>query len=223
MSPYTMPTAPTTAARLNLDRLTAGPAPGVSLLALCSASFAIALRGALVSGHHLALLARALGRPQHRAAALGRAAPARVDLIEVGRVATLAADLVVVGELFARYDVAHGLDEHAPLLDDGFEVRIARMLDEECIVPIDAGIDHRALDDDEQERVIVVLVVVLVTTIGVTVRDALAEVLDDAGSLGDDAQRERAETVYARLPHLEQRRCRFGFSAHTATAALMAG
>src|SRR5262245_7830917 len=129
MSPYTMPIAPTVAARLNLDCLTAGSACCYSLVPLCSASFAITARAAPSGSNGLALLTRALGRPQHRAAALGRAAPARIDLVDVRRVTALAADLVVVSELFARCDIAHGLDEHPPLLDDRFAVRIARVID----------------------------------------------------------------------------------------------
>src|ERR1700729_421690 len=109
MSPYTMPVAPTMAETLRRR------------LCMIAAVACSAAPGALLGG------ARGLGRgrrPQHGAAAAGRPAAAREDRVDVGRIAVLALDLVVVGEFFAGGDIADGLDEDAPVLDHGLAVGV---------------------------------------------------------------------------------------------------
>src|SRR4051812_14504950 len=118
-----MPVAPTTAERPIFSDFT-----GVSRLLLLprlrllagtrlARTRARVLR-ALASDFLLALLRHdPFRRPQHGAAALGRATAAGVDLVYVFRVVLLAADLVVVTKLFALGDLLGGDDEDAALLD----------------------------------------------------------------------------------------------------------
>ena len=70
-----------------------------------------------------------------------------------------------------------------------------RMIDEARIVAVGAAIDDDAAIDDEQKGVVVARVLVLVAPIGLAVRDAIAEILDDARALADAAQREHAAAV----------------------------
>src|SRR5580693_8676678 len=88
-------------------------------------------------------------RPQHAAAAARRPAATGEDHVDVGRIVGLALDLVVVGELLTRSDIADGLDEHAALLNDGLAVRVAAVIDEARLVTIDAGVDDGAPVDDK--------------------------------------------------------------------------
>ena len=125
-----------------------------------------------------------------------RAAAARVDLVDIGRIVLVAADLVVVAQLLAGRDVARRVDEHAAMLDHGLAIAFALVIDEARIVAADGGIDDRVLVDDEQECVIVVDVVIVVTRVRRLVRKALAEVLDDARALGNEAPREHAVAVH---------------------------
>ena len=141
------------------------------------------------------LLGRSLGRVEHCAAALRTAATTREDLIDVVGVVLLAADLVVVAELLALGDLTGRLDEHASLLDHGLAVAVAGVVDETRGVAAHARIDDDMSIDDEQEGVVVVRVVVLVTVIGFLVRDAVAEILDDARPFGDAARGEHALAV----------------------------
>src|SRR5215813_13316099 len=83
----------------------------------------------------------------------------------------------------------------------------------------DAGINDGARIDDEQERVRVVGILVLVAAVGLGVRDALAQVLDDARAPADALRGEHAEPVQRRCAYLDERCCGFGGPAHTATGA----
>ena len=69
------------------------------------------------------------------------------------------------------------------------------MIDEARVVAVGAAVDDDAAIDDEQEGVVVARVLVLVAPVGLAMRDAIAEILDDAGALADAAQREYAAPV----------------------------
>src|ERR1700685_359395 len=113
------------------------------------------------------------------------------------------------------------------------------MIDIACIVAGAAGIDDDGTIDDEQERVIVGNRPVLVAPIRLTVRYAIAQILDDAGAFADLAPRKYAASVQARTAHLDHVRSRsnrprarrFGcargglpaLAPHTATLARIAG
>ncbi len=73
------------------------------------------------------------------------------------------------------------------------------MVDESCVVAADRRIDDRVPVDDEQEGVIVVDVVILVTIVRGPVRNALAEILDDARALPDRRQSEYARPCNGEL------------------------
>ena len=101
---------------------------------------------------------------------------------------------------------ADRLDEHAAVLDDGLAVRSAAVVDEARLVAVDAGVDDGALAGDEQERMAVVIALALVAPVGLGVRDALAQVLDDARALADAPRRVHAAAVDARIARLDRRR-----------------
>src|ERR1700728_5449059 len=183
----------------------------------------------------------AFRRPQHAAAAARRAAAAGEDGIDVRRVVALAPDLIVVGELFARGDIAQRVDEHPRALDHRLAVRLAGVIDEARLVAADTRVDDRVLVGDEQERVVVVRCLVIVALVGLGVRDALAQVFEDARATCDRRQYEPPPTMERRVAHLDARRRRArvrtgrrlqlgardgaaaaaGRAAHTATGALI--
>src|SRR4029453_10860336 len=89
-------------------------------------------------------------------------------------------------------------------------------------VAVHAGVDDGALAGDEQERVAVVVALELVAPVGLGVRDALAEVFDDARALLDRAGRIHAAPVDTRVARLDGRRQFLGlFPRRTASAALL--
>src|SRR5262245_13377805 len=102
----------------------------------------IALRLALrLAFRRLLFRFRLLRRPQHGAAALWRTAAAGIDLVDVGRIVLLAADLVVVAQLLPRLDVARRVDEHAAVLDHRLAVACALVIDEARVVAADPRVD----------------------------------------------------------------------------------
>src|SRR5215469_3802789 len=182
ISPYTMPTVPTSEDRLQRRGCFMWP---TSLS--WPAFFSTAPRSPAAG--------RGAGRPQHAAAASGRTAAAGEDRIDVGRVVRLALNLVVVGELFARLDGTERVDEHPALFDDRLAVGRAGVVDEARLVTVDPRVDHRARIDDEQESVVVGGVLVLITPVRLGVRHALTQVLDDARALPDAARGEHPQPV----------------------------
>ena len=69
------------------------------------------------------------------------------------------------------------------------------MIEEPCLVAVDAGVDDGLRVYDEEERVGVRRVLALVAPVGLLVRHPLAEVLDDACALADAAQGESAQAM----------------------------
>jgi len=63
------------------------------------------------------------------------------------------------------------------------------VIDVARLVAADTGVDHRALVDDKEKGVVVFIRPFLVAPIGLFVRNALADILDDARSGRDTAQR----------------------------------
>src|SRR5215472_6719959 len=199
MSPYTMPVAATTVVSLK-GRAWFMP----------SAPSAVAARAP-----------HAPRRPHHGAAAAGQAAVAGEDRVDVGRIAGLALDLVVVGQLLSGRDAADRVDEHTRTLDHRLAVGVAGVIHEARLVAVDAGVDHRGVVGDEEEGMAVGRALPLVAPVGLRVGDALAEILEHARARLDAVQREHAESVQRRGPHLDQRLRRLFLGAHTATGALM--
>src|SRR5690349_1244988 len=198
MSPYTMPVAATTAASLKgraWFMRSAPPAPAG---------------------------ARRTPRwPHHGAAAAGQAAVAGEDGVDIGGIAGFALDLVVVSQLLAGRDRADRVDEHVRTLDHRLAVGVAGVIDEARLVAVDSGVDHRGVIGDKEERVTVRRALPLVAPVGLRMGDALAEIFDHARACRDAVQREHAESVQPRGPHLDERLRRLFLGAHTATGALM--
>src|ERR1700686_4019158 len=82
------------------------------------------------------------------------------------------------------------------------------MVDEAGVVAIGAAVDHDVAVDDEQESVIVADVFMLVAQVGLPVRHAIAQVLDDPRALADAAQRKHAPAMNARTAHAHHPRSR---------------
>src|SRR5580693_8528804 len=142
-----------------------------------------------------------LGWPEHRAAtALGPTA-AGEDLVRVRRIMAVAADLVVVGQFFTGPDGPDRFDEHAPVVDHRFAVWIAGMIDEARVIAMHTGIDDYPAVDDEQKRVIVTIALVLIAHVRLTVRNAIAQIFDDARAFADAAQGKYPASVHARAAH----------------------
>jgi hypothetical protein len=78
------------------------------------------------------------------------------------------------------------------------------VVDEAGRVAVDAGVDHGALACNEQERMAVVVALDLVAAVGLGVRDALAQVLDDARALGNRPGRVHAVAVDAGIARLDR-------------------
>ena len=141
-----------------------------------------------------------------------RAAVARIDLVDIGRIVFFPADLVVVAQFFAGRDVARRVDEYTAMFDYGLAVAPALVIDEARIVAADGRVDDRVLVDDEQERVIVVDVVIVITRVRRLVRKPLAQVFDDARAPGNVRRREHAAAVHRRIAYFDERRADDGRS-----------
>ena len=82
------------------------------------------------------------------------------------------------------------------------------MIDEACIIAVNARIDHGSLVDREQERMIVAWIVAFVARIGGIMTDAVAQVLDDARAFANSRLRKATGPVNRRT--LEQDQLRLG-------------
>src|SRR5262249_6717793 len=140
---------------------------------------------------------------EHRPATLRGPAAASVDLVHVRGVVRRTVEPVVVSELLTATNLALGLDVEATLLEQDPAVRIARGIDETRDVAAGATVDHRSRVDSEQERVIVPERLVCMTPIGLCMRYALADVLDESLASGDRADGEQAPSMDRRLAEPE--------------------
>jgi hypothetical protein len=110
---------------------------------------------------------------------------------------------VVVRELFARLDVANGLDPNATVVDHGVAIRIARVIDESRLVAVDGGVDHDVVVDREQERVMSFAVDVGISRVGFGGREPLTRVFDETRPRGNSARSECTEPLNRRRANLE--------------------
>lgn len=133
---------------------------------------------------------------QHGAAAGAGAAVAGVVGFGVFIVLLVAGEAVIVGELFARQNVAHGFDVDATRVDHRLAIGLAGMIDEASLIAFYPGIDRRAFVDAEQQDSRVMVAVIFVTGVRLFGRDALANVFDDARSLADGLGGEDAAALY---------------------------
>src|ERR1700683_3087454 len=83
------------------------------------------------------------------------------------------------------------------------------MIDEARIVAAGATVDDDGPVDDEQKRVAVVARLMPIAPIGLPMRHAIAEILDDARPFADSAQREHAPAVQPRASYPDHVRTHF--------------
>jgi len=81
-------------------------------------------------------------------------------------------------------------------------------------LPPDTGVDHRALVDDKEKGVVVFIRPFLVAPIGLFVRNALADILDDARSGRDTAQRKDTASVNCGIANFNERHGSSGSEFH---------
>src|SRR6185312_2038545 len=143
-----------------------------------------------------------LGR-QQGAAAVRRAAPAWVFGLELGRVALVDDQAVVVVQLLARANIAQRLDEDAPALFVGFAVRVARVVDPARGVAAHLGVDHVLFVDVEKKRMVRILGIVRMPRLRGLPGHDLAHILDKGFALGDILHGENALAVNARAAGLD--------------------
>ncbi len=101
-------------------------------------------------------------------------------------------EVVIVGQFFARLDVAQRFDVNAAVLIDRLTIGTARMIDEARGTAVERGIDHDLVIHGEQHRMRRMFVLLTVALVGFFVRDALAGVLHETGALGNAGEREHA-------------------------------
>jgi hypothetical protein len=133
------------------------------------------------------LFRAALGR-QHGAAAARRAAAAGEQALERRRVALVVDQRVVVVQLLALVDVAHGVDVDPAVFLEGFAVRLAGVVDPARVVAAAAAVDHVAVGEAEIEGVVDRPSPLGGAVGGVVPGDAFAAVFDDAFA-GADGRR----------------------------------
>mmetsp|Transcript_71463 Transcript_71463/g.168395 ORF Transcript_71463/g.168395 Transcript_71463/m.168395 type:complete len:289 (-) Transcript_71463:2509-3375(-) len=161
----------------------------------------------------IASAARAAGfGREHGAAAGRRAAPAGELLLDLGGVALVQHQAVVVEQLLAGLQVAQGLDEDAAVDLVGLAVGLAGMVDPARIVAAVEGVDHQAAVEVEVEGVVGLLGVVGMAAHRLVPADALAGVLDDLGAGGNRCHGIDATAVHAGVTDFDL--AAWGFSGH---------
>ena len=101
--------------------------------------------------------------------------------------------LVIVGEFFARLNVAQRVDEDAPVFFDRFAVRVAGMIDPARVVPANPRVDHYYAAIQTEEECVRVVGVVGHTFPG----DAFSGVFDDARLFPDAFRGKNAAPMHA--------------------------
>ncbi len=158
------------------------------------------------------------------AGALGRAAAALPDLLQLGSVTLGQSDAVVVGQFLAGRDVTQRLDEHLVtaavavlvFLDHGLAVRLAAVVDPARVIAFVVGIDHPVVVEGEQEGV-AAFDVAAVIGINIAVAAQQALVLDHALALLDRGHGEHAVAMDGGLAGLDLLRHRHGLFAADGT------
>ena len=150
-------------------------------------------------------------RGQHRVAAHGAAAAALVVFLQLGRVALVDDQAIVVEQLFACLQLAQRLDEDSALGLVGHTVGHAGVVDPACCVAAHPGVDDvAAIVQAEVKGVVGVGGVMRVAAQGLGPVDDLALVFDDAFAFGDGLQREDTLAMHATFAHLNPARIRSG-------------
>ena len=101
---------------------------------------------------------------------------------------------------------AQRLDEDAPLIDQRLAVWVAGVIDEARLVSVRSRIDDGLSIDDEQKRMCVIRTFVLIAAVRLPMRDAFAEILNDARAFADAPAGEHPAAVHPREAYREHAR-----------------
>src|SRR5271154_2776959 len=132
---------------------------------------------------------------QHAAAAVKRSAAAGENLIDIGGVAGVALDLIVMGKLLAGPYRAQRFYENPLAAIDAFAIGVAAVVHEARFIAVDPGVDHRLRVDGEQKCVVVPGILFLIAGVRLAVAQPIAKILEDGGAFADPPPREYAVTV----------------------------
>ena len=141
---------------------------------------------------------------QNGPATVAGAAGAGVATLGGGRMALVEDVGVVVRQLFARLDVANRLDPDTAVVDHRVAVRVARVVDEPCLVAADGGVDYHVVVDREKERVVPFSLDVGIARVGLGRSETLAGVFDETYTRRDAAGGECAQALNRRPANLER-------------------
>jgi hypothetical protein len=136
---------------------------------------------------------------EHRAAATTRTAEAGVGALRRPGVWLAELEIVVVGQFFARTNVAAAVDEDTLVLVDDLAVRRAGMIDPPRGIAPSGGIDDKLIVDFEEHRMRRMLVCLGIAFIGFLLRNSFALVLDDTCMFWDPCERKNAPTMNRRV------------------------
>src|SRR6185369_7048569 len=110
---------------------------------------------------------------------------------------------VIVRELLPRLDIANRLDPDAIFIDHGIAVRIAGVIEEARVVPVDGGVDHHMIVDGEEIGVMPLTLDVRIPRVGLGRSEPLSRILDEARARGNAARRKATEPLNTGFADLE--------------------
>lgn len=151
---------------------------------------------------------RSIGRPlaflrQNSPPTRSRTTTTRIPPLRRRRMPFLQLVRVVVRQLLSRRYVADRFDPDSPIVNHRVAVRIAGVIDEPRVVPVDRRVDHDVIVDREQERVMAGAVF-RIARVGDGWRQSLARVLDQPCAGGNAPGGERAKSLDRGRPDLER-------------------
>ena len=140
-----------------------------------------------------------------RAATLVSATATRVVANVFAVVFVIKFELVVVHQFFANFDGFDGVNPDVSVFDDGFTIRIARMIQVFRIATCFARVKHGVVIEDEQECVMPSgRVIVVIPFVRFCMRDWFAEVFDEAFAFTDGTGSERATPLNRRAVNFKR-------------------
>src|SRR5262245_47547455 len=139
---------------------------------------------------------------QNRLPAFTRAAGAGIQLLGRRGVRLIQDVVVVVHQLLASLDLANRVYEYAILLDHGFTVRVAGMIDESRRIPAHRRVhDHAIVQVEEKRMVMFARPGERIAAIRLLAGDPFSLLFDDSLAFTNPARREGAASLNRRFPH----------------------
>ncbi len=120
----------------------------------------------------------------------------------LGLIASLVFEVIIVGQLFARLDLAERLYKDALAIEHSFAIRLARMIDKASRVAANAGINDRFLVHGKEDGVRDWHRLFVVTCVGLLGRNPLSRVLDNASPSGHRPYGKDSTTLDGRSSYL---------------------